>query len=349
MLTPRRSLLLLALLTLITASGCSATAGVPRLRVGSLPFPGIFSLYEAADAGDLGVHCSGEPLARIGLAREREHGTLYTRRAGFIDLSHVRESIDWVTFFHTRICSALHEAEAAEFASSSFSLEFCEGHFEITVSRPDSWKTLPPESRSLLADELAIRAAQRLAIIATTWHEIATWYGHQTLPVIPEHGSAFTWDDSTAHVVGALVGGKVLRARESDWDRAVTVALDTELSILAVVSKADHDRAAEMVRDRWWKGWVAIRRDLDVGLSTSFKVPWLVAEFGTDAAMLELPTLADVFGYDLRAVITLSIMPSERIMRKLSSQQSVPHPIEGEQGLLDAVERVRASMREEFG
>ena len=85
-----------AVLGAACAGGCASSAGAPRMRLGSLPFPGVFSLYEEANPDDMGVHCAGTTLARIGQKGERERGTLYTRRAGFIDVSHMRESIDWV-------------------------------------------------------------------------------------------------------------------------------------------------------------------------------------------------------------------------------------------------------------
>lgn len=329
--------------------GCTADAGAPRLRIGSLPFPGIFSFYHAADPDDLGVHCAGSPLARIGIVGERESGTLYTRHAGFVDLSHVRESIDWVQYFNQRIRAAIADSEHNGRSAPSFGFEFCEARFEFVVYRPEFWDDLAPVERQWLESELSIRAAQRLSIVVTTWHEIATWFGHQTLPGIPEFGSAFTWDDPTAHVVGAIVGGEALRDRDADWDQSATNALDRMLHKLGVVSPKEQDAAAEMVRDRWWKGWVAIRRDLDVGLTASVKIPWLVDEFGDSATVLEVPTLDHVGRYDLRGVISFTIVPADRIMRKLWVDQSEPHPLEGEQGLLDAVERVRASMREEFG
>jgi hypothetical protein len=353
MSTPARVPMCLALtaaLTLVLA-GCSAPAGGPRMRIGSLPFPGIVSLYEAADPDDLGVHRSGSGVIRFGTPSERQRGTLYTRCAGFLDLCHLRESIDWTRFMHRRIAEALREMERGEPPPRSFALRCFDADIKIEVHRPAWWTELASGEREDLIEELSLRAAERLAVCIVTWHEIATWYGYQTVPGVPEHWSAFTWDDTAAHIIGANIGGRVLRDRADDWDLAVTDALDSRLKELEVVSREEQARAIQLVRDRWWKGWSPIRRDLDVGLGRRFKVPWIVEELGTNAAVLSLPTLDDVHRRDLRGMIRLRITPSRGMMRKIMGSEDAdpPRSLEGEAGLLEAVERVRASMRDEFG
>lgn len=353
MITPPRVLRSLALAIALTLvlTGCSAPAGGPRMRIGSLPFPGIVSLYEAADPDDLGVHRSGSGGIRFGVPSERQRGTLYTRCAGFLDLCHLRESIDWTRYAHMRIADMLREMEQGEPPPWSFTLRCYDADIRVEVHRPVWWAELAPGEREELGSELAFRAAQRFAVAISTWHEIATWYGYQTVPGVSEHWSAFTWDDTSAHIIGANIGGRVLRHRADDWDLAVTDALDSCLKELEVVSREEQARAIQIVRDHWWKGWSPIRRDLDVGLGRSFKVPWIVEELGANAAVLSLPTLDDVHGRDLRGMIRLRITPSRGMMRKImgSEDTDLPRSLEGEAGLLEAVERVRDSMRDEFG
>lgn len=345
--TPLFWLLPLALAAVM--SGCAASDGGPRTRLGSLPFPGIFSLYEAADPGNLGVHCSGSPLLRLGHRGEQPRGTLYTRRAGFIDLSHLRETIDWVSFFHTRNLHALSQVEMDGPATAVYSFSYCLAKFEVTFTPPQWWNAAPLEERQQIIEELAIRSAQRLSVVTTTWHEAATWLGYQTVPGISEAGSAFTWDDGTAHIVGAIVGGRALRDIGTQWDEAVTRELDDELLELDVVSREEFRDAALIVRERWWKQGVAVRRDFDVGLEDGHKVPWLVPEFGTDAAMLMLPTFENVCGRDLTGATELRITPARWVMRRLMDETDPAASLEGEAGLLKAVELVREQMRAKFG
>lgn len=319
------------------------------MRLGSLPFPGMLSLYESADPDDLGVHCAGSTLARFGRPGERERGTLYTRHAGFLDLSHVRESIDWVAFFDQQLRSALDASARDGSDHACFSFEFCRAQIEVTVLAGAMWPGVQTADRDLLLDEAVIRSSQRLCIMVTAWHEIATWCGYQTVPGVPEHWSAFTWDDSTAHVFGAIVGARAIRNRAYSWDHTVTIALAEELRLLSVVTPREQGRAADLVRNRWWKGWIPVRRDLDIGLGSGFKTPWLVPEFGSESALLHIPSLGDVLGHDLRQVVSVRITPSRGMMRKLYGPSSSATTLEGEAGVLDAVERVRESMREEFG
>jgi hypothetical protein len=319
------------------------------MRFGSLPFPGVFSLYEAADPADLGEHCSGSTLARFGRPGEQERGTLYTRRAGFIDLCHVRETIDWTRFLHRRIHPALQAMDqgSADEARSQFT--YHDAKFEISVCMPDNWLALPIAERHRIIDEISIVFAQRLSVAITTWHEIVTWYGHQTVPGVSERGSAFTWDDTTSHVVGAWVGGLALRDKSHRWDRAVTLALNDYLQELEVTNRVELREAEQLVRDRWWKGPYAIRRDLDTGLAQSFKQPWLPPDRSGPALALATPDPEIAGPIDWADMVTLTITPPAWIMRKLWLEQSPPHPIEGEAGLAEAVERVRLDMGRELG
>src|SRR6185295_8360402 len=72
----------------------------PRDRIGSLPFPGAFTLYHASDPNFLGHHCYEHSAV---LAADEANGIVYTTRAGFIDLAHVRITIDTVRFCTERI------------------------------------------------------------------------------------------------------------------------------------------------------------------------------------------------------------------------------------------------------
>lgn len=340
----------MAALLAVCATGCTSSPGTPRTRIGSLPFPGLFSLYAVADPENLGVHCAGPPLLRLGSAWEKERGTLYTRRAGFIDLSHARDAADWVHYLHGRNLHALRAIENEGHSTVSYQFDDCNARITITVSPPEWWGAICPETRGQLIQESAICSAQRLAVVVTTWHEAATWLGYQTIPGISEAGSAFTWDDGAAHIVGALVGGRALRNMECGWDHAVTRELDAALAELEVVNRREFAEAARSVRDRWWKDGVAIRRDFDVGLAGTGKTPWLVGEFGTEPGELSLPDLGCINGHDLSAMFHVRIEPAKWMMRRLMEHAADEGAvIDGEHGVLAAVELVRVQMRAKFG
>src|SRR5690349_16968818 len=97
--------LLLAVPTLV---GCAGPADGPRDRLGALPFPGFFTLYSVADPARLGEH-RYERTPRIFRPDETERGIIYTARAGFLDIAHVRITIDEVRFCAGRVRVALEQ------------------------------------------------------------------------------------------------------------------------------------------------------------------------------------------------------------------------------------------------
>src|SRR5262245_33445219 len=82
---------------LAASAGCSASMGSPRDRHGALPFPGVFTFYRTADAADLGRH-RYERMPRVLRKEEVENAIIYTTRAGFLDVAHIRITVDCARF-----------------------------------------------------------------------------------------------------------------------------------------------------------------------------------------------------------------------------------------------------------
>jgi hypothetical protein len=256
----------------LALAGCVA-APAPRLRLGSMPFTGFMTLYSQADTRELGVHRYGPWWDRIAGPSESGRGTMYSCSVGFLDLSHIREYMDWTKYVHDRLRERLR-AEEPLAAPAEFS--WTNGNFVLTVTPPAWLATLPPAEREAAVQDASIRLAQRCAVIIATWHEIATWYGHSTVPGVSEKRSAFTWDDTTSHAVAAIVAGQALRSAEPMWDVAATAALECQLRFFGVLDPAQEALAVSMSKDLWWADSTPLRRDLDTGLETGFKTPWLV-------------------------------------------------------------------------
>jgi hypothetical protein len=281
----------------------------PRMRYGSLPFPGRFTLYKAAGPADLGVHRSGPWIDRLGEADETSGGILYTARAGFLDLAHMREYIDWGKFVHDRALECIRTGEA------SFEFDWSGGRFVVEVT---------PAARAGTDRDREARAAllaQRLVVALGTWHEAATWHGYRTYPGISEQRSAFTWDDTTSHVVASRVVGRALEAGGPDWDGAVTAVLAAELEDLGAVDAQTSLHAVELIRGVWWTGSEEqapepLRRDFDTGLWTGHKTPWLVAELSQSPpeplALSAWPTAPD--GTDLRMAFRVRATGPDSLM-----------------------------------
>lgn len=277
-----------------------AFQNVPRPRTGSLPFPGMFTLYTAADPTELGRHSYSAQHEE-----EAGRGILYARRAGFIDLCHVRLSADLVAYALPRIRHALaHDWPCVRLRGQEPSVYRIEFHY------PASWWTIDRAERAELIDELSIRVAQRIAFTMATWHEILTWFGYKSTVVISEHGSAFTYEETPSHAIGIQVGGAALRAPEP-YDEAVAAALEDALRELGVVGRDELRRALDAVRGVWWADGATLRRHLDIGQDDGVIEPWLVPGFAAvDAVAFRLPSLEDVGGHDFSGLDQVSIDPN---------------------------------------
>jgi hypothetical protein len=260
--------------------GCSGPEK-PRTRIGSLPFPGPFTLFHAVDPAALGRHSSEDTF--FGGGDEEDRGTIYTCRAGFLDICHIRNIIDRTRYYALRLDEALARGDS---------------FLTLPTTGPDKFRvTLEPLPPVASRRDAAIDLALQLAWIDSCWHEIITWYGYKSTVIVPESQSAFTYDDTMSHVVGLAVAGRVLR-ESADWefDDAVTRALDDELSRLGAVSVDECMRAIDLVHGEWWRGGTSIKRHVDLGFDDGVIEPWLVPAFApcgdVAPAVYRLPPVA---------------------------------------------------------
>lgn len=288
-------------------------AGLPRARMGCLPFPGLMTLYATAGAEGLGEH--GYSADR----GEASRGIVYTTRGGFLDVAHIRNSIDTTAYIHARVSHALREGwGCVRFRLHEPSV------YEVTLTEPDSWAGMSPAERARVVDEAALRLSQRLALEAMTWHEILTWYGYKSTGLISEAGSAFTYEDGPSHAVGVLIAGEALR-RGGDFNAEVTLLLDQTLEELGMVGPEELAEAVRAVDGDWWSGGKARRRHLETGLERGGITPWVVegVAFADPAGPVtwDIPTMDDVFGHDCGVLESVAIRPKVfeegKIMRRL--------------------------------
>ncbi|MGB7156710.1 MAG: DUF4056 domain-containing protein, partial [Tepidisphaeraceae bacterium] len=328
----RTSIPTLIALTLIaslsTLAGCAGPIDGPRDRIGALPFPGMFTLYRPADPDNLGRH-RYHRTPRVFRPDEMENGIVYTTRAGFLDVAHVRITIDSVRFCAARMRAAMRERRHV------LTLPTIEGStFFVSLRYPLVGPTSAPahdaahdagdgadgaasamDDDDRFGDELAIRSGQRLAYLMMTWHEVITWFGHRTVIFIDESPSSFTYDDAMSHVVGLRVAGRALRDRTArSFDEAVTVALRAELAELGAVSREQTEQAVRAVEGLWWSRGRPLKRQLDVGLVDDAVRPWLVpglpfARGEEIAEPFALPTLTEVMGLDCSGFYSVRIDP----------------------------------------
>jgi hypothetical protein len=219
-------------------------------------------------------------------------GMIYTCRGGIIDVSHIREEVDWMAYFIAKIDRYLGEEVVAELpregAGRSFHLAAIPDEF---IERHD---------RKALVVALAQWTAYQLSI----WHEIAQWYGVAMWDVIPETNSGFSPDDPYANVVGIRLFDDL--DYEEVLQSEATFGLAMEKAILAVIEDLGPlDRkgsvaAMEATDGLWWDSTVpiperevVIRRERDIDAD---HMPWLVPPGYGSPELQE--TLARVCGPD---------------------------------------------------
>jgi hypothetical protein len=278
---------------------------LPRARMGALPFPGPLTLHTRADPDDLGRHCYNESNDN-GDNSEHSRGILYTRRAGFLDMSHVRNAADMTAYLHARTKLAItNDWEAMQFRS------FERSHYLVRFRYPDGWELLDHERRSAAAHELALRVAQHLAHDVMNWHEIITWYGYKSTIIFPERGSAFTYEDTTSHALGIELAAEALR-NDSCFDSRITALLSQAMIDLEAVDKEEFEQAIDRVKGEWWSTpGIVKRRMLDIGHDDGIIEPWIVPGMEHEHPIVfRLPDLSDVDGLDCSEFFKLSIDPN---------------------------------------
>ena len=340
-------LLPLLVLAVLACTGCSGPSDLPRDRQGRLPFPGLFTFYSVADPQKLGEH-RYEREARHSQPDETESGIFYTTEAGFLDLAHLRLAIDWTRY------SMLHIRRAMDENRTELDLMGSNGaRFYLTLNYPDDWDVLPRDEREELEDELALRSAEQLSYLILTWHEMVTWFGYTTIPLLSEKRSAFTYDDVMSHVIGIRVADQALRDPTRPYDEAVTFALNAELQSIGAVSPKQTAIAASKVRGVWYSGEQPLKRQMDIGLTDGIVYPWLVQGLpfapDTPPRAFQLPSMNDVCGRDVNGFCSVEIDPRIAVgdeMRKYLPNRPQRFSADHDVPILMGV--VRDQMRQEF-
>ena len=351
---PKPILLSTLCAALVTVGGACAS-NAPRSRLGALPFPGLTTLYKTADPERLGRHRYGG-MPRLFRSDEMSRGIVYTTRAGFLDVAHVRITVDQARYCARAFQRALGERkDRFELAGPNRS------KWHVALNYPPDWDALPAPERAALADETSLRAGNRMAYLMLTWHELITWFGYRNVLLVDERRSAFLHDDVMSHVVGLRVAERAMRALPAGADLfgdddAFTAALTAELRELGAVAPECTDEAARAVEGVWWRGTVPLKRQPDVGLISGVVRPWLVpglacAPLPADGPeAFRLPRLDDVRGRDLSNFYSVQIDPrileSGRIRAHLPER---PPRFDAARDVPRLLEVAAAQMRESMG
>ncbi len=163
------------------------------------------------------------------------NGVIYTRQGGFIDMGHMRDQADWTAFLY-----ALLQQER-EMGMVERDLGYEGGQKRLKVLLPTH-----------LCEEDVVMLAGRIAYDLSVWHEIATWYGVSSVPMVPEQFSSFSPEDPYSNLLGVTLGMKAVQS-DLPYDEAMTILIGEELAELdAVTTEQETVDAMEAVREVWW-------------------------------------------------------------------------------------------------
>lgn len=207
------------------------------------------------------------------------NGLIYTKNGGFIDIGHLRDVADWTAYLYSFILINRDKGEV-------------EQHLAYEGGKKNLMIKINDELDSMECLFLAGKIAYDLSL----WHELSTWFGASTVPMVPERYSSFSVEDVYSNLLGVLIGIDALKS-DLPYNAAMTKLLLTTLDSLdAVRMEEDTYAALEAVRDKWWTNAkrlpsrkVLLERDTEV---FSLVHPWIVPDSissKTKPLILEVP------------------------------------------------------------
>lgn len=178
----------------------------------------------------------------MGISKER-NGLIYTRRGGFIDIAHVRDTADNTLYLFSQIYPQLGQ-EGRIFFSNELGLR----RIQLKRFTPPA----DPRQRYAVAAWLAAHLAWQMA----QWHEIAQWYGFESVPGFPEAISAFSPEDLYSNLLGARLAARVILQGDAGSLSVYNQAMDNALSAaLKQLEAVDSHTTAQRFREvdgEWW-------------------------------------------------------------------------------------------------
>jgi len=317
---------------------------VPVLEIGNVVGP-----------SELGPHLyrmlGGEP-------DPENNGLVYTCRGGWIDTAHVREYADLSYFLASRMGAAIASGTTIELHDDT-----ADTSITVAAMPRDVLDRLGPARAT---ETLAAWTSFRLAV----WHELATWFGYQTVPGFSEQVSAFSIEDLYSDALGIRLGTSLVEDAAIHDDRAYDTALDELFSgALDELGAQPLDVARTimgLLDGRWWSSARRLPDDQlvmhrvfppsgprvhpwradDAFAATGVPAPLRLACGGVPA--LDLPIDVAIDSSSMRAFVTIRWRLGSWADARFPFAHAAEHVVDESE--LDAlVARARAEMQAELG
>lgn len=225
---------------------CCAFGYDLNVRAAGVPVP-IYQIGNVLTLDTLGHHhyndsALGAVKNLVGLSDE-QNGLIYTHRGGFIDIAHVRDTADNTFYIFSKIYPKLGQRWRFFYSE------------ELGLRRIQLNAFTPPASMAARYT-LAAGLAGKLAFELAQWHEIAQWYGFQSVPGFSEEVSAFSPEDLYSNLLGARLAVTVILQGHAGsieaYNQAMDKVLQQALVGLGVVTRQETERQFREVDGDWW-------------------------------------------------------------------------------------------------
>ncbi|MDH4202790.1 MAG: DUF4056 domain-containing protein [Phycisphaerae bacterium] len=281
----------------------------PALRPS--PYFGCLSGLNYTDVDNLGQHSYGN-------FRGGKNALVYTAKAGYIDLGHLREAADRTRYLFEVCYENILDGEA------EFTFKIIEpARYHVSMTYPSNWHLLSMAEQHRIAREVSIDLGQRFAHLSTIWHEIVTWYGYASTGLLSEKASSFSWEDGYSDLLGTKLAAEVLRDNTKPFDDGMTDIIAQELAKLDPQSVETAKKATGIIEGKWFSGRYPFlsmkRRSFDVGFDDGAISPFRVPGVCDGAAEVpcRVPTLDALQrnGFGMRLTLTPKESERSKILR----------------------------------
>lgn len=140
------------------------------------------------------------------------NGIIYTKKAGFIDIAHVRDQADWTAYLFQLLSKLPKEI-----------------YHEINLGQELGNKVIKIKIPENITKLDMINMAGNISYNLSTWHEIASWFGATKFPILNEKFSSFSFEDNFSNGLGVELGKQALIS-QLDYNLAMDSLLLNYLS-----------------------------------------------------------------------------------------------------------------------
>ncbi len=257
-----------------------------NMKLVGLPFIKINHITSVADLGQH-KYMSG---------KNEGNGVIYTQNGGFIDIGHLRDQADWTYYLYHYILDARGKGEVVQKLGNEA------GRKKLKITVPTDFDS----TNCLLL-------AGKITYDLSLWHELSTWFGASTIPMMPERYSSFSVEDVYSNLLGVLIGIEAIESKLPFNEAVSNILIKTMAELIAVETEEETYTALEEVKNIWWTNEkripnkkVLLEYDTD---AYAVCTPWLIPNTKTSNSnpiTLDVP-LTTISGQMLNYYYELSI------------------------------------------